>query len=102
MHCTNCGSILDPGAKFCPACGHSTTPGIANPAQGDSFVASTPTRLVRPRKGRKIAGVCLGVANNLNWDVTLVRILWLLLVFGAGTGLVAYIIAWIVIPNGND
>jgi len=97
MHCTNCGSVLDPGARFCPACGQSTAPGIAPPPQ-----PTVATRLVRPRKGRKIAGVCLGVANNLNWDVTLVRILWLVLVFGAGTGLIAYIIAWIVIPNGND
>ena len=97
MHCTNCGSILDPGARFCPACGHATAPEVAPVLQQASA-----TRLVRPRKGRKIAGVCLGVANNLNWDVTLVRILWLVLVFGAGTGLIAYIIAWIVIPNGND
>ena len=97
MHCTNCGSILDPGARFCPACGQATAPGIAPPPQ-----QTAPTRLVRPKKGRKIAGVCLGVANNLNWDVTLVRTLWLVLVFGAGTGLIAYIIAWIVIPNGND
>lgn len=97
MHCTNCGSILDPGARFCPACGHATAPEVAPVLQQGSA-----TRLVRPRKGRKIAGVCLGVANNLNWDVTLVRILWLVLVFGAGTGLIAYIIAWIVIPNGND
>lgn len=94
MHCTNCGSVLDPGAKFCPACGHSVLAVVGGVS------APLPTnRLVRPREGRRIAGVCAAISKSLNWDVTLVRVLWILLVFGAGTGLIAYFIAWIVIPN---
>ena len=56
-------------------------------------------RLVRPREGRKIAGVCLGVAEYFDLDPTLIRLIWLVLIFGAGTGLLAYIIGWIVMPE---
>lgn len=93
MHCTNCGSPLGEGARFCPACGHE----VGKPIN----LVSAPRRLVRPRVGRKIAGVCAGFAQYLNWDVTLVRILWLALVLGAGTGLIAYLIAWAVLPNSD-
>jgi len=97
MHCTNCGSVLDPGAKFCPACGHAVG-GAGNASQP---AQAPPARLVRPRSEKKIAGVCAGIARYLNWDVTLVRVLWILLVFGAGTGVIAYIIGWIAIPVGD-
>jgi len=57
-------------------------------------------KLVRPKKGRRIAGVCLAVANYLSIDVTVVRFLWLLLVIPGGLpGLLPYIIGWIVIPS---
>ncbi len=56
-------------------------------------------RLMRPREGRKIAGVCLGVAEYFDLDATLVRLVWLVLIFGAGTGFLAYIIGWIVMPE---
>ncbi len=47
-----------------------------------------------------IAGVCVGVANHYGWDASLVRILLVLsVVFGAGLPVVAYLAAWIVIPN---
>ncbi len=56
-------------------------------------------KLVRPREGRKLAGVCMGVANFLGLDVTVVRLLWLLAVIFAGCGILAYIIAWVVVPE---
>lgn len=56
-------------------------------------------KLVRPREGRKLAGVCMGVANFLGLDVTVVRLLWLLAVIFAGCGILAYIIAWVVMPE---
>ncbi len=48
---------------------------------------------------RKICGVCGGIAEYLNIDPTLVRLAWLLLVLCAGTGVLAYIIAAIVMPE---
>jgi phage shock protein C len=57
-------------------------------------------RLTRPRYGRVIAGVCAGFAQHYGWDVVLVRILLCVLVlFGCGTPIIAYLIAWIVMPN---
>ncbi len=57
-------------------------------------------RLYRSRTKRIIAGVCGGIAEYFNIDTTIVRLLWLLLtVVSGGTGLVAYIIAWVIIPE---
>jgi len=57
--------------------------------------------LVRPIEGREIAGVCRGFAQRYGWDVAIVRlVLVLAVVFGCGTPVLAYIIAWIVMPNG--
>lgn len=55
-------------------------------------------RLYRSRKNRVIAGVCGGLGDYFNVDPVLFRLVWVLLVFGAGTGILAYIIAWLIIP----
>ena len=49
---------------------------------------------------RKICGVCGGIAEYLNIDPTIVRLIWLLLVLCAGTGVLAYIIAALIMPEG--
>ena len=56
-------------------------------------------RLVRPREGRMIGGVCAGIARHLGLDVSLIRVVWALLVCAGGTGLLAYILCWIIIPE---
>lgn len=59
-------------------------------------------RLVRPKKGRKIAGVALGMANYFDIDVTLVRLIWVfLLVPGGLPGILPYLICWVVMPSEN-
>ena len=56
--------------------------------------------LVRSRDNRIIAGVCAGFADYLNMDVNLVRVLVALLtLFTVGTGILAYLVAWAVIPE---
>jgi phage shock protein C len=49
----------------------------------------------------KIAGVCAGFARYFGFDVTLIRILWAVLIVCPvpSFGLVAYIVAWIVMPK---
>lgn len=59
-------------------------------------------RLVRPENGRVLAGVCAGLANWIGLDVTLVRIIFLFLGFMTGSGLLIYLILWIVMPSSND
>lgn len=59
-------------------------------------------RLVRPENGRVLAGVCAGLANWIGIDVTLVRIIFLFLGFMTGTGLLIYLVLWVVIPSANE
>jgi phage shock protein PspC (stress-responsive transcriptional regulator) len=57
-------------------------------------------KLVRPRKGRVIAGVAIGMAEYFKVDVTLVRLIWVLLLIPGGLpGFLPYIVCWIVIPS---
>lgn len=57
--------------------------------------------LVRSRKQRIFGGVCGGLAEWLGWDVTLVRIAYVLIsiLSAAFPGLIVYIILWIVMPQ---
>ena len=55
-------------------------------------------RLHRSRRDSMIAGVCGGIGEYLNIDPTLIRLLWAL-IGCTGTGIVAYIIAAIIIPD---
>lgn len=48
-----------------------------------------------------IAGVCIGFAEAYGWDVTIVRLLVVLSVLFAGLPLVAYLVAWVVMPNAQ-
>lgn len=58
-----------------------------------------PKRLYRSRIDRRIAGVCGGIAQYINLDVTIVRLLWALFCLAGGSGLIAYIAAAIIIPE---
>jgi phage shock protein PspC (stress-responsive transcriptional regulator) len=58
-------------------------------------------RIVRPQTDRKIAGVCAGLARYFSVDVTVVRLLWVVLSIYPGAivlGVIAYAIAWFIIP----
>jgi len=54
--------------------------------------------LMRSSTDKKIAGVCAGLADYFDLDPTIVRVVWLLAVLCAGTGLLLYAILWIVLP----
>lgn len=56
-------------------------------------------RLCRSRRDRKLAGVCGGIAEFLGWDPTLVRLLWIVLTLAGGSGILIYVILWIVMPE---
>lgn len=58
-------------------------------------------RLTRSSTDRKIAGVCAGVAGYFNIDPTIVRIVWAALVLLFGTGIILYLICWILMPVDN-
>jgi phage shock protein C len=56
-------------------------------------------RLYRSRSNKMIAGVCAGIAEYSDVDPTVVRLLWLLMSLIWGAGIVAYIVACIIIPQ---
>lgn len=62
-------------------------------------------RLTRSRSEGKIAGVCAGLANYFDVDVTLMRAAWLVFSIVPGVvigGVLAYLVAWLVIPESSD
>jgi phage shock protein C len=60
-----------------------------------------PRKLTRSRSDRKIGGVCAGLAQYLELDTSLVRILWFFITLACGIfpGIVAYVLGWIIIPE---
>ena len=57
-------------------------------------------RLLRSKKNRVIAGVCGGIGEYFNVDPTIIRLLWVIgTIISVGAGILAYIIAWIIIPE---
>ena len=56
--------------------------------------------LFRSKKNRMIAGVCAGIGDYFSIDPTVIRLLWVLITFfSGGVGVLAYVIAWIIIPE---
>lgn len=90
VFCQSCGTGLPVSARFCSNCGAT----VPRPQP-------TPGRpLIRPRTGRQIAGVCLALSQSNGWDVSVVRILAVLgFFFSSGLVGVAYVAAWIGIPD---
>ncbi len=56
-------------------------------------------RLLRLREGRMVAGVCAGIAAQLKIDVNLVRLGFGIFTVFYGIGIVAYLIAWAILPE---
>lgn len=67
-----------------------------------NFTFNEKRRLYRDESNKMIGGVCSGIANWLNIDPTVVRVLFAIISFGGfGSGLLIYIILWIVLPAKN-
>jgi len=87
MYCNYCGKVIQDDAALCAYCGKRVG------------ASSARSRLLRPRHGRKIAGVCLGFSEYFDVDPALVRVVWLITGFMTGFGFLAYLIGWIVLPE---
>jgi len=90
VFCPSCGAALPESAHFCSTCGAVLPPAPFVPAR----------HLVRPRIGRKVAGVCIALAQAYGWDLALVRIFAVVGFFcSGGLVFVAYLAGWIGIPE---
>jgi phage shock protein C len=58
--------------------------------------------LYRSYTNYKLAGVCGGIGEYLGIDATLVRLAWIFATFLGGSGIIAYIICWVVMPVRNS
>ena len=104
MACVGCGESVALGARFCSVCGRSVMVAAVPPPPATQTLSGRAALegLYRPRENRMIAGVCAGFSQRYGWDVSIVRLVLVLsVVFGAGVPLVAYVIAWVVMPNGQ-
>lgn len=59
-------------------------------------------KLLRSKKDRMIAGVCGGLGEYFNVDSSVIRLLAVLITLLGGSGVVAYIVLWIVIPEEGE
>ena len=56
-------------------------------------------KLYREKEGRKILGVCMGIAKYFDIDPTLIRLIWIITIFCFGGGLLAYLLAALILPE---
>ncbi len=88
MFCNYCGKCIQDDARLCAYCGRVVVG------------ASAFKRLERPRIDRKVGGVCAAFARYFDIDVAVIRVLWILaVIMTVPLALVAYLVAWIVIPE---
>jgi phage shock protein PspC (stress-responsive transcriptional regulator) len=79
---------------------NSGMPKTKNTSKSTTSANSTKRKLVLPKEGKKIGGVAAAFANYFGLDVTLVRILWVLLLLPGGLpGIIPYLICWLIIPE---
>ena len=56
-------------------------------------------RLYKSSTDKKVCGVCGGIANYFDVDRTVIRLIWVIFTLAGGSGLIAYIIAAIIMPD---
>jgi len=100
MICPGCQKEIVDGSNFCYNCGARLAPADAQTVPPPAAFAPVERRLVRSTNDRKIAGVCAGIADYFEWDPTMVRLIWALATLVPGPNILAYVILWIVLPQG--
>jgi len=90
MYCNHCGREIADSSNFCSACGGRQRQRIFQ------------KQLTLSATDKKLGGVCGGIAEYLNVDPTIVRLIWVALSVVPGGfvgGALAYFLAWIIIPK---
>jgi phage shock protein C len=97
MNCQNCQKEIAEYSNFCYYCGARQNTNVAT-----SAAPRPQKRLMRSSTDCKLGGVCGGIADYLDVDSTIVRLIWVVLVifpFPLIPAVLGYFIAWLVIPQ---
>jgi len=92
MFCNDCGREIADSSNFCSSCG------------GRQRQRTSHKQLTLSATNKKIAGVCGGIAEYLDVDPTIVRLIWVALSVVPGGfvgGAIAYLLAWAIIPKAS-
>ena len=65
-------------------------------------MSSNTKKLYRSNKNKILGGVCGGLGEYFDIDPTLIRLLWVVVVLMGGSGVLIYIIFWIILPEGEN
>lgn len=90
MYCNHCGVEIPESSNYCSACGTGLRPRASH------------KQLTLSATDKKLGGVCGGLAEYLQVDATVVRLIWVALSVVPGGlvgGVLAYLLAWIIIPK---
>src|SRR6202051_4802058 len=90
MYCNRCNAEIVDDANFCSSCG------------ARRYSRTSHKQLTLSVRDKKISGVCGGIAEYLDVDPTIVRLIWVALSVVPGGfvgGAIAYFLAWIIIPK---
>lgn len=92
MTCSRCAREIESDSVFCRCCG----------ARVDQARQAPPRRITRRSAEGRLGGVCAGIAEYFDADVTLVRLAWVILTIVPGGivgGIIAYLVAWVIVPD---
>jgi phage shock protein PspC (stress-responsive transcriptional regulator) len=70
-------------------------------AESESRTASSSRRIYRDPDRRIFGGVCAGLAEYLNMDALIIRIIFAILVLAGGFGILIYLVLWVVLPEAR-
>jgi phage shock protein C len=100
MFCTHCGTETRDTDKFCSECGKPTPLGAATYQMNPPRPSARPQqRLHRSTQGKMLGGVCAGLSEYFEADVTVVRLIMVAaMIFSGGLVFVAYILSWMIMP----
>ena len=59
-------------------------------------------QLIRPMRGRMVAGVCAGLGDYFVVDPNIVRLVFVALTIFGGAGVLAYLVAWLLVPDEGE
>jgi phage shock protein PspC (stress-responsive transcriptional regulator) len=86
-----------------PVSGRQTTRGVRDLAGVEETLRDLwSSRPTRPRRGRKVAGVAIGIARRYDVDPIVVRVAFVVAAFYGGAGIVAYLLGWLLLATEHD